>query len=78
MCGTSYSSLVAAAGPENSTRAGDPPRRAPLAEALTIPRGAQMHSTHAPKPADEAAEEAIRAVQIALDRRDNGGVPTER
>lgn len=37
-----------------------------------------MHSINAPKPADEAAEEAIRAVQIALDRRDNGGVPAER
>lgn len=34
-----------------------------------------MDSTHAPKPADEAAEQAIRAVQIALDRRDNGGRP---
>jgi hypothetical protein len=32
-----------------------------------------MDSTYAPKRAGEAAEEATKAVQIALDRRDNGG-----
>ena len=32
-----------------------------------------MESTPARTPADEAAEEAARAVQTALDRRDNGG-----
>jgi hypothetical protein len=37
-----------------------------------------MHSTHAPKPADDAAQEAIQAVQIALDRRDNGGLTATR
>ena len=33
-----------------------------------------MDSMYVLKPAEEAAEEATRAVQIALDRRDNGGV----
>jgi hypothetical protein len=33
-----------------------------------------MDSMYTLKPAEEAAEEATRAVQIALDRRDNGGV----
>jgi hypothetical protein len=37
-----------------------------------------MESMYAPTPADEGAEEAIRAVQIALDRRDNGGLTAER
>lgn len=32
-----------------------------------------MDSMYALKPAEDAAEEATRAVQIALDRRDNGG-----
>lgn len=32
-----------------------------------------MKNTCAPTPADDAQDEAIRAVQIALDRRDNGG-----
>jgi hypothetical protein len=32
-----------------------------------------MDATHAWTPADDAAEEAARAVQTALDRRDNGG-----
>ncbi len=32
-----------------------------------------MESMPARPPADEAAEEAARAVQTALDRRDNGG-----
>ncbi len=32
-----------------------------------------MDSMYALKPAEEAAEEATRAVQFALDRRDNGG-----
>lgn len=32
-----------------------------------------MDSMYAMKRADESAEEARRAVQIALDRRDNGG-----
>ncbi|MCO5970941.1 hypothetical protein [Actinoallomurus soli] len=35
----------------------------------TIP----MNATSAWTPADDAAEEAVRAVQTALDRRDNGG-----
>lgn len=33
-----------------------------------------MDSMYALKPAENADEEATRAVQIALDRRDNGGV----
>jgi hypothetical protein len=32
-----------------------------------------MNDTHARTPADDAQGEATRAVQIALDRRDNGG-----
>lgn len=32
-----------------------------------------MDSMYAFKPAEDAAEEATRAIQIALDRRDNGG-----
>ena len=32
-----------------------------------------MNDTPARTPADDAEDEAIRAVQIALDRRDNGG-----
>jgi hypothetical protein len=32
-----------------------------------------MDATPAWSPADEVAEEAARAVQTALDRRDNGG-----
>jgi hypothetical protein len=32
-----------------------------------------MDSMYVLKPAEDAAEEATRAVQIALDRRDNGG-----
>jgi hypothetical protein len=36
-----------------------------------------MDSIYVLKPADEAAEEATRAVQIALDRRDNGGAASK-
>jgi hypothetical protein len=36
-----------------------------------------MDAIYVLKPADEAAEEATRAVQIALDRRDNGGVASK-
>jgi hypothetical protein len=36
-----------------------------------------MDSTYALKPAEDAAEEATRAVQIALDRRDNGGAASK-
>jgi hypothetical protein len=36
-----------------------------------------MDSIYALKPADDAAEEAARAVQIALDRRDNGGAASK-
>lgn len=37
-----------------------------------------MDSTTMPtaQPADDARDEAARALQIALDRRDNGGHPT--
>jgi hypothetical protein len=33
-----------------------------------------MDVFHARTSSDEAAQEATRAIQIALDRRDNGGV----
>lgn len=33
-----------------------------------------MDPMYALKPAENAAEEATRAIQIALDRRDTGGV----
>lgn len=36
-----------------------------------------MDSMYAFKPAEDAAEEATRAVQIALDRRDNGGAASK-
>jgi hypothetical protein len=36
-----------------------------------------MDSMYAMKPAEDAAEEATRAVQIALDRRDNGGAASK-
>jgi len=36
-----------------------------------------MDSFHARTLADEAAEEATRAVQVALDRRDNGGAASK-
>jgi hypothetical protein len=32
-----------------------------------------MNDMYACTPTDDAQDEAIRAVQIALDRRDNGG-----
>jgi hypothetical protein len=32
-----------------------------------------MTDTYTSKPSDSAREEATRAVQVALDRRDNGG-----
>lgn len=32
-----------------------------------------MDSMYVLKPAEDADEEAARAIQIALDRRDNGG-----
>jgi hypothetical protein len=32
-----------------------------------------MKNTYVPTPSDDARDEATRAVQIALDRRDNGG-----
>jgi hypothetical protein len=32
-----------------------------------------MNARYAWNPADEADEEATRAIQVALDRRDNGG-----
>ena len=36
-----------------------------------------MDSIYVLKPAEDAAEEATRAVQIALDRRDNGGAASK-
>jgi hypothetical protein len=36
-----------------------------------------MDSMYVLKPAEDAAEEATRAIQIALDRRDNGGVASK-
>jgi hypothetical protein len=36
-----------------------------------------MDSMYVFKPAENADEEATRAVQIALDRRDNGGVASK-
>lgn len=36
-----------------------------------------MDSMYALKPAEDAVEEATRAVQIALDRRDNGGAASK-
>ncbi|MBE1534659.1 hypothetical protein H4W34_004492 [Actinomadura algeriensis] len=33
-------------------------------------------TTPAAQPADDARDEAARALQTALDRRDNGGHPT--
>jgi hypothetical protein len=36
-----------------------------------------MDSMYSSKPAEDAAEEATRAVQIALDRRDNGGAASK-
>jgi hypothetical protein len=35
----------------------------------------QDTAAQAARPADDAAEEAARALQTALDRRDNGGRP---
>lgn len=32
-----------------------------------------MNESHAGTPADDTTDEATRAVQTALDRRDNGG-----
>jgi hypothetical protein len=37
-----------------------------------------MDSNYVLKPAEDAVEEAHRAVQIALDRRDNGGGAASR
>ncbi|MFI0356692.1 hypothetical protein [Actinomadura sp. 9N407] len=37
----------------------------------------QHSAAHAARPADDASEEAARALQTALDRRDNGGSPTK-
>ena len=79
-CGASYSFFAAAAGPDLG-QAGDPSRSPPLAvspmirPSLTTPftETNPMDATPARTPADEAAEEAARAVQTALDRRDNGG-----
>ncbi|GAA4498973.1 hypothetical protein GCM10023191_045060 [Actinoallomurus oryzae] len=39
----------------------------------TSTKDAFMDSMYVLKPAEDAAEEAARAIQIALDRRDNGG-----
>jgi hypothetical protein len=36
-----------------------------------------MDSNYVSKPAEDAVEEATRAVQIALDRRDNGGAASK-
>jgi hypothetical protein len=36
-----------------------------------------MNETYAGTPADDAQDEAIRAVQTALDRRDNGGAASK-
>lgn len=36
-----------------------------------------MDAMYVLKPAEDAEEEATRAVQIALDRRDNGGAASK-
>jgi hypothetical protein len=63
-------------------QAGDPSRSPPLAERPDRPgvnsmETNPMDSNYVLKPAEEAAEEATRAVQIALDRRDNGGAASK-
>lgn len=56
------------------TRRGDSRWSAALSALVpTSTKDAFMDSMYVLKPAEDAAEEAARAIQIALDRRDNGG-----
>ncbi|GAA4068866.1 hypothetical protein GCM10022214_24860 [Actinomadura miaoliensis] len=78
-CAWWYASFAAAAGPETAGRrpaAEQGAGRKPVVHSSDEPpRGIAIMNTdvNVPTPADDAAEEAARALQTALDRRDNGG-----
>jgi len=78
-CAWWYASFAAAAGPDTAGRrpaAEQGAGRKPVVHSSDEPpRGTAIMSNSGttPTPADDAAEEAARALQTALDRRDNGG-----